>query len=544
MHLEEGTIIAEHYRLVKHLGDGSFGNVWLAHNLLADIDVAIKFYGTLDKKGLEEFRNEFKIAYKLHHPNLLNISHFDVTDNCPYLVMPYCENGSLSSKIGQMPETEIWKFLLDVSCGLAFLHSQQPPVVHQDIKPANILITSDGRYVISDFGISRSLRTQMSQTANKPNISGTIAYMGPERFSEKPMIVLTSDVWALGMTAYELMTGNVLWEGMGGCVQLNGARIPDDIEGFSPELIRLVKTCLAPETWNRPTAMQIHEYASERLNQHTTVNSLQSIANNQQPIANSHQPIVNSQQPIPQPLYTSELEDSGTPITSSRDDSLRKMDKPRQNDFASEQSSTFHLPSSIFNKRNLLIAAAVIAALILLVVGGKVVSAINEEQQFVSCRTLEDYQQFINDYPSSSYVETARRRISDLTPKVEPVRHAIYDSSPTTRETSPSASTSSRETSLSTSTSSRETSPSASISSREFSSDNDRPVVVEPVSPPKEKPAPARPRNHNNKPKRSADDAAFYSCHSASDYHNYIRRYPNGKHRQAAERALTRLVNR
>ena len=78
MQLSEGLIVAEHYKLLKQLGQGSFGDVWLAHNLLADIDVAIKFYGTFDQKGLEEFRNEFKIAYKLHHPNLLNINHFDV----------------------------------------------------------------------------------------------------------------------------------------------------------------------------------------------------------------------------------------------------------------------------------------------------------------------------------------------------------------------------------------------------------------------------------------------------------------------------------
>lgn len=265
MTFKEGSIVAEHYELKRQLGQGSFGDVWLAHNLLADIDVAIKFYGTLDSKGLEEFRNEFKVAYKLRHPNLLNINHFDVYDNCPYLVMPYCANGSVTNQIGKMLESEIWKFILDVSGGLAFLHSQQPPIVHQDIKPDNILITSDGRYVISDFGISRSFRTKMSRTNNNISSSGTIAYMGPERFSEKPLVVLASDIWAFGMTLYELMTGDVLWEGMGGCVQLNGARIPN-IEGpFSPELINLVTSCLAAETWNRPTAAQINDMATARL---------------------------------------------------------------------------------------------------------------------------------------------------------------------------------------------------------------------------------------------------------------------------------------
>jgi serine/threonine protein kinase len=105
----------------------------------------------------------------------------------------------------------------------------------------------------------------MSRTNNNISSSGTIAYMGPERFSEKPLVVLASDIWAFGMTLYELMTGDVLWEGMGGCVQLNGARIPN-IEGpFSPELINLVTSCLAAETWNRPTAAQINDIATARL---------------------------------------------------------------------------------------------------------------------------------------------------------------------------------------------------------------------------------------------------------------------------------------
>lgn len=514
MHLEEGTIIAEHYRLVKHLGEGSFGNVWLAHNLLADIDVAIKFYGTLDKNGLEEFRNEFKIAYRLNHPNLLNISHFDVADNCPYLVMPYCENGSLSNRIGQMPESDIWKFLLDVSCGLAFLHSQQPPIVHQDIKPANILVTSDGRYVISDFGISRSLRTQLTRTANNASMSGTIAYMGPERFSDKPMIVLTSDVWALGMTAYELMTGNVLWEGMGGCVQLNGARIPDIEGNFSPELVRLVKSCLARETWNRPTAMQIHEHAAARLR-------------------SSYSP------PQLTPLTTYP---STHPSTPSHHTSAPSHHTSAPSPHVSTPSFLASLLNNIWvpqSKKILLIAAAVIIIAILLVVGGKVISALNEEHQFVSCKTVEDYQQFINDYPSSPYAESARRSIYVLSPKADPARQAALTASPITEESGSAANNESSTTISAPNKESGSSNPAPIKESSLFNSDTEKPVEIVPVAPAKPKPS----RSHRNKPKRTADDDAFYRCHTATDYHNYLLSYPNGKHRRDAERALTRLVN-
>ncbi len=345
MTFKEGNIVAEHYELKRHLGQGSFGDVWLAHNLLADIDVAIKFYGTLDPKGLEEFRNEFKVAYKLRHPNLLNINHFDVCDNCPYLVMPYCANGSVINRIGKMSESEIWKFILDVSSGLAFLHSQQPPIVHQDIKPDNILITSDGRYVISDFGISRSFRTKMSRTNNNISSSGTIAYMGPERFSEKPLVVLASDIWAFGMTLYELMTGDVLWEGMGGCVQLNGARIPA-IEGpFSPELINLVTSCLAAETWNRPTAIQINELATARLQNKPIA-----------PILPVESPKPEIPQPKPSPHYVRNQYQPSAPVINKRQE---KSD-------TTEKKSGLHLSN---NQRNGLIIAAATFLIVALLSG-------------------------------------------------------------------------------------------------------------------------------------------------------------------------------
>lgn len=148
MQLKNGDIFAEHYQLKKLLGVGSFGEVWLARNILADVDVAIKLYGLLDDNGIKDFREEFKLAYKLHHPNLLHLNHFDVFGQCPFLVMPYCPKGSSASLKGKMSEKQIWRFIRDVSCGLMFLHNQNPPIIHQDIKPDNILIGDDDKFII------------------------------------------------------------------------------------------------------------------------------------------------------------------------------------------------------------------------------------------------------------------------------------------------------------------------------------------------------------------------------------------------------------
>ena len=486
MILEEGKIIAEHYKLKKQLGHGSFGNVWLADNLLADIEVAIKFYGTFDEKGLAEFRNEFKLAYKLNHPNLLNISHFDVYDSCPYLVMPYCANGSVSRYIGQMSESEIWKFVLDVASGLAFLHGQQPPIVHQDIKPDNILITSDGRYVISDFGISRSFKTQMSKTVNNMNSSGTIAYMGPERFSEKPMVVFASDIWAFGMTLYELITGNVLWEGMGGCVQLNGARIPN-ISHASPDLSRLVITCLAAETWNRPTANQIVEYATAHM-QHRPMPPIGSIhcEKSQQeriPVVSPIQPR-NHEQPK---VYTAS--------------------KPHHNIGSQINPSS----ASPWSKRTAIITAVCLGCMI--IIGGILFfnNSISEEQDFISCKTRQDFERFIQEHPSSSFVKAAQKRIEAMTPK-EVAPTEIITKDVTHKELQ---------------------SPKTTIISE--------PRKTTPQKPKQQQIIQRNSQSSSNGYNAAADDQLFYSCQTINDFVSYTNTYPNGRHRAEAQQAILRL---
>ena len=511
MKLVEGNIIAEHYRLLRQLGHGSFGDVWLAHNMLADIDVAIKFYGILDEKGIEDFRNEFKIAYRLRHPNLLNINHFDVYENCPYLVMPYCANSSVNRQIGKMPEQEIWKFILDVSGGLAFLHSQQPPVVHQDIKPDNILVTSDGRYVISDFGISRTFRTKMSRTNNSSS-SGTIAYMGPERFSEKPMVVLASDIWAFGMTLYEVMTGDVLWEGMGGCVQLNGARIPAISGRFSPELAKLVTCCLAAETWNRPTATQINEYATAML-QHRPVPHLpiQDITSESAPT-----PIP---KPIPEPQENVHKE---SPVSHSDiAANLRSVINSRINKSKSYTPQTSAGNHSLL-KRGLLIAAVVIFGILLITGGTMIISEINEQQDYLSCKTIQDYEQFIKDHPNSSYVMEARQHIASMTGNPAS-QTLIQDAHPDTpQQAAPAKNTSQPKTIY--------------VTENNESKEPEPEKIEEPAPTPAPAPAPKR-------PKISPDDQDFYKCVTARDYDSYLRKYPNGKHRAEAAQALAGLVN-
>ena len=259
MQLTQNTYFGEgnRYYLQKLLGRGGFSKVWLAKDAITDLELALKVYvpGTgMDEDGLQTFSKELARVYHLNHTNLLRPQHVDSWQGMPYLLMAYCPQGSLVKRIGGMPETEIRKVLHDVASGLAYLHAHD--VIHQDIKPDNILLDDTGNYVITDFGISARARSTLrkSVAASAAHSGGTIAYMGPERFGKEPAPIKASDVWSLGAMLYELMTGDTPFGEHGGLIQKSGAEIPTIQGNYSDELKQMVEQMLALNPWDRPTA--------------------------------------------------------------------------------------------------------------------------------------------------------------------------------------------------------------------------------------------------------------------------------------------------
>jgi len=267
MQLQQNTIFADRYQLRSLIGRGGFSEVWLAHDSWTDLDIAIKVYAPgqgLDNDGLREFCQELASVHHLTHHNLLKPDHVDQWENMPYLIMEYCPKGALSKQIGRLTEEQAWHVLRDVATGLAYLHSND--IVHQDIKPDNILIDESGNYRITDFGISTKARSTLRKSMLKGSTSGgTMAYMGPERFSGEPAPIKASDIWSLGATLYELITGAVPFgDGTlpGGLLQKNGAEIPDITQPISPTLTRVIYLMLACDTWDRPTADTLAAWAA------------------------------------------------------------------------------------------------------------------------------------------------------------------------------------------------------------------------------------------------------------------------------------------
>lgn len=270
---ESEELFDGHYKLMYPLStDGATADIWLAvdTNTVDEsesdeeqgLKVAIKIYrpqNALDVEGVQRFRNEFKVVFNCQHTNLLHPVHFSIYKDTPYLVLPYCKNGSCELLTGHLQNNDaIWKYILDVASGLDYLHSNNPQIIHQDIKPANILLDDKRNYAITDFGIS--IASDAQRNGIEENI-GTLAYMAPERFTEGAVPIPESDIWALGATLYELITGHVPFGENGGNAMPKGKIILPFPPNVSKNIRRLILTCLDKDIRNRPTAAELVDAA-------------------------------------------------------------------------------------------------------------------------------------------------------------------------------------------------------------------------------------------------------------------------------------------
>lgn len=275
-----------HYRLIKLLSEeGGTADVWLAENYESvdttfseenddiirvegtGVLVAIKIYrpkNALDVEGEQSFRQEFKTIFNCHHANLIPTTDYSICDGMPYLVMPFCKNGSAEKLVGKLSAPDdIWKFIFDTASGLDYLHSCTPRIIHQDIKPGNILVDTNGNYCITDFGISIKSGIKDDQYLDNESC-GTTIYMPPERFEDGYIADASSDIWALGATIYELINGDVPFGSEGGNAQKKQKHVPS-LNHEVPKAIRtLVYSCLNADPNKRPSAHQIAEFARNK----------------------------------------------------------------------------------------------------------------------------------------------------------------------------------------------------------------------------------------------------------------------------------------
>ena len=314
------------YRKELLIGRGAFSEVWKVTDVLTGVTQALKIYSpsaAMDDDGIEMMKHEFALMANVNHQNLLHPLSFDICDNRPFLVLPFCKNGNINRRVGKFTEKEAWELLRDTANALAYLHAKEPPIIHQDIKPANILISDDGSYMLTDFGVSTKAKSTLSRISieDKSRLSaGTLSYMAPEKFSSNNLPIMANDIFSLGSTVYEMLTGYLPFGNEGGLLQKMGADIPELQGDYSVELKDVLKECLAKEPWDRPSAKDIAKFADNILEgKPNTFRTEDLIPHPQRKEQTEPEPVLQSQPtPEPQPTPQSQPTIEPEPVLQSQ----------------------------------------------------------------------------------------------------------------------------------------------------------------------------------------------------------------------------------
>jgi len=199
------------YHILEQLGEGGMATVYRAYDTRLDADVAVKvirrsaFAPDQLEMVLKRFEREARSLAKLSHANIVGVIDYGEYEGAPYLVMEYLPGGTLKERLGKpMPIREAARLILPIARALDFAHRKG--MVHRDVKPSNILITSDGDPMLTDFGIAKILEAQEGATLTGTGVGiGTPEYMAPEQWTGQAGP--SSDIYSLGVVFYEMLTG-------------------------------------------------------------------------------------------------------------------------------------------------------------------------------------------------------------------------------------------------------------------------------------------------------------------------------------------------
>lgn len=210
----EAQILHDRYKIIRKIGGGGMANVYLANDIILDREVAIKILRLEfadDDEFIERFDREAKAATSLSHPNIVNIFDVGEEENILFMAMEYVDGLTLQDYIrenGPLDVEESLKIMRQLSDAIA--HAHVNGLIHRDIKPQNILMDRYGNVKVTDFGIALALSaTSLTQTNS---VLGSVHYLSPEQ-ARGGIATKKSDIYALGLVMYELLTGELAFSG-------------------------------------------------------------------------------------------------------------------------------------------------------------------------------------------------------------------------------------------------------------------------------------------------------------------------------------------
>ena len=212
--MREGYALSGRYKIVRSLGEGGMANVYLAHDLILNRDVAVKLLRLDlrdDQAAIRRFRREANSLTELVNPYIVNIYDVDEDNGMQYLVMEYVDGTDLKEYIARnhpMPYARIIEIFLQILSAVDEAHAHG--IIHRDLKPQNILMDKNGNVKVTDFGIAVAAAEETMTRTN--TLMGSVHYISPEQ-ARGSIITKQSDIYSLGIVLFEMLTGHVPYEG-------------------------------------------------------------------------------------------------------------------------------------------------------------------------------------------------------------------------------------------------------------------------------------------------------------------------------------------
>jgi serine/threonine protein kinase/tetratricopeptide (TPR) repeat protein len=244
-----GEVFAGRYRMVDRIGRGGMGDVWRAHDLVLDTEVALKVIKSTTPAARERILTEVRLARQITHPAVCRVFDVGESEGIIFFTMELIHGEDLASllrRVGRLPPEKVVEIGRQLCAGLAAAHAQG--VLHRDLKPANILIDDDGFVRISDFGIAIP-----TTEAGRHSFTGTPAYMAPEQRMPGMAVSERTDVYALGLVLYDLLVGG---HALPRAQDSTPPPPPSTlIANVDPQLERLIMAALSPKPDDRPPSV-------------------------------------------------------------------------------------------------------------------------------------------------------------------------------------------------------------------------------------------------------------------------------------------------